>query len=178
MLFIVQALYFFLPAYLSNAAPVLLSKINVLPQPVDLNKTWNGQPFIGPNKTWGGLLYGTITGTLIFILQQKLYTIPFFQSLSIMNYTEQPILLGFLLAFGALFGDLAKSFIKRRLNKQPGSSWFPFDQLDYVIGAFLFSAAVYLPELSIILTIIILAPFLHFIANRFSYVLGLKKVRW
>lgn len=178
MLFIIQALYFFLPAYISNMAPVILQKINVFPQPVDLNRTWNGKPIVGPNKTWGGLLYGTLVGTLIFFLQQQLYTISFFQNLSIINYSQQPLILGFLLAAGAILGDLAKSFIKRRLNKQPGSQWFPFDQLDYVIGALLLSLMVYTPPLRIVLTLLIIAPILHFIANRIGYLLGLKKVKW
>lgn len=178
ILFIAQALYYFLPAYLSNAAPVLLQKINILPQPVDCNKKINNEPLIGLNKTWGGLLYGTIVGTLTFYLQQQWYDIPFFRTLSLIDYPNQPLLLGFLLASGAILGDLIKSFIKRRFHKAPGSHWFPWDELDYVLGAFLFSAAVYLPPIGAMLTIIFLAPAFHFIANRISYVLGLKKVKW
>ena len=38
------------------------------------------------------------------------------------------------MGFGALTGDAIKSFFKRRVNIPPGVSWFPFDQIDYIIG--------------------------------------------
>jgi len=43
------------------------------------------------------------------------------------------------LGFGALFGDTAKSFFKRQKGIQPGRSWFPFDQVDYIVGGVAFS---------------------------------------
>src|SRR3989338_2080437 len=116
-MFIFQALYFFLPAYVSNMTPVILGKYNILPYPIDFNKKVNNRPILGSHKTWGGLLYGTIAGALIFLLQKQLYGIPFFQNVSILNYDQSSILLGILLAFGALAGDAVKSLFKRRLNK-------------------------------------------------------------
>ena len=41
-----------------------------------------------------------------------------------------------LLSFGALLGDMGKSFIKRRLGKNRGDSWPIADQYDLVVGAF------------------------------------------
>ncbi len=175
---ILEALYYFLPAYFSNMAPVILGKINLFPQPVDLNKTWYGKPIFGANKTWGGLLYGTLLGTAIFLIQQKLYSYTLFQNLSIIDYVRQPLLLGLLLASGAILGDLAKSFVKRRLNKEPSAPWFPFDQLDFVIGAFIFSSVVYLPPWKIIVIIAVVSPFLHYATNYLGHRWGLKKVQW
>ncbi len=176
--FILQALYYFLPAYFANMAPVIFSKLNPLKHPVDFNKTLNKKPVFGKNKTWGGLIYAIIIGTLIFYFQIKLYNYEFFRNISLINYSQQPLFLGFLLASGAILGDLAKSFIKRRLNKAPGQQWFPFDQLDYVIGAFFFSFFIHIPDIKIILTIIILAPFLHYLVNYIGYKLKLKSVKW
>lgn len=175
---ILQALYYFLPAYFSNMAPVLFGKFNIFPQPVDLNKTLGGKPLFGKNKTWGGLLYATLTGTLIFYLQQKLYENGIGTTLALINYAQQPLLLGFLLASGAILGDLAKSFVKRRLNKQPSTPWFPWDQLDLVIGAFVFSFFVYVPDWKIVSILIITTPLLHYATNFIGYKLRLKKVMW
>lgn len=178
MLFLIQALYYFLPAYVSNMAPVLFKKINIFPQPVDLNHTWKGKLIFGSHKTWGGLLYATLAGTLVFYLQKLLYAYPFFQELSLFDYTQQSLWLGILLASGAILGDLIKSFVKRRLSKKPGAPWFPFDQLDFVAGAFLFSFFIYVPPARVMGVIIITAPVLHYAANYVSYVLRLKTVRW
>src|SRR5437773_6411567 len=49
-------------------------------------------------------------------------------------YEDWP-LLGVLFGAGAMAGDSAKSFFKRRLGVEPGRPWIPFDQLDFVLGA-------------------------------------------
>jgi CDP-2,3-bis-(O-geranylgeranyl)-sn-glycerol synthase len=164
--FILQALYFFLPAYMSNMAPVILGKINIFPQNVN-------RKLFGKHKSWGGLLYGILLGTLTFYIQRFIPA----GNLTLIDY-DRSLLLGFLLASGAILGDLVKSLFKRRLNKKAGSQWFPFDQLDYVIGALLFTSIIYIPPLRVILTVLILAPGLHYGANYIGYRLGLKKVKW
>ena len=174
-MFILQALYYFLPAYVANMAPVIFK--NPLPQPIDFHRPWHNKRIFGDNKTWGGLIAAIITGSAVFILQQSLNSIQFFQSLAIINY-KQSMLFGILMATGAILGDLAKSFIKRRLNKQPGEEWFPFDQIDYVIGALLFTLPLYAPPLKIIIALFVLAPVLHYTVNYIAFLLGLKKVRW
>lgn len=176
--FILQALYYFLPAYVANMAPVVLSKLNVFPQPVDFGRRWNGKPLFGSHKTWGGLLYATAAGTAVFAVQQRLSAVPFFAQLSLADYAQQPLWLGFLLASGAILGDLGKSFVKRRLDKKPGERWFPWDQLDLVIGAFAFSSFVYVPPASVIAAIVLLTPVLHAATNHLGHWLGLKKVTW
>jgi len=177
-MFIIQALYFFLPAYVSNMTPVIFGRYNILQKPIDFNKKVNNKPMLGAHKTWGGLLYGTIAGTAIFYVQQELYSIPVFQSLSLFNYNQSPIILGILLASGALIGDAVKSFFKRRMNKNDGEAWFPFDQIDYVIGALVCAAPLYVPSLKIIMALLVLAPFLHYAANHIAFFLRLKSVNW
>ena len=175
---IVQALYFFLPAYVSNMAPVALGKLNIFRTPVDFNKTYNDKPIFGKHTTGGGRIYGTVAGTLMFIVQQKLYTNSFFKTISIIEYPQWSIALGILLAAGAILGDLAKSFIKRRLNKESGSPWFPFDQLDFVIGGLLFASPLIIPHGGIIFILIVLTPILHYGANYLGFYLRLKRVKW
>ncbi len=175
---ILASFYYFLPAYFANGAPVLLKKFNPLKLPVDFNKTLKNKPIFGSHKTWGGLILASLVGLLTFYFQKLLYNYPFFQKYSLINYTEYSILLGFLLGFGAIFGDLIKSFFKRRYHIKAGQSWIPFDQLDFVLGAFLFSFFVCIPPTSAILIIIIITPLIHILANHLSFYLKLKKTKW
>jgi CDP-2,3-bis-(O-geranylgeranyl)-sn-glycerol synthase len=174
---IVQSLYFFLPAYVSNMAPVALNKLNPLKRPIDFGMKLHGKPLFGKNKTWGGLVLAIICGTLMFYYQQQT-PILFFKRIAIIPYAQQPLLFGFLLASGAIIGDLFKSFVKRRWGKKSGAHWFPFDQLDYAIGALVFLSPLYIPPIKIIITLLILAPVLHYITNYLGFLLGLKPVKW
>ena len=181
ILFIIQSLYFFLPAYIANMVPVICGKSDVsgmFSQPIDAHHSFRGVRIFGDNKTWGGLVGGILSGTLVFLVQQKLYLFVFFQNLSLLDYSMHPITLGFLMALGALGGDLGKSFVKRRLGKAPGTSWFPFDQIDYVFGAFIFVLPFYVPDASVFIVVLVLAPLFHYAANYLAYVFGLKKVWW
>ena len=158
--------------------PVIISKLGILTKPIDFNKKINNKPIFGTHKTIGGTILGIIFGIILFYIQTLLYDNLFFQNLSIVNYSQQTFLLGFLLSFGAIFGDLVKSFIKRRIEINEGSKWSPFDQLDYVIGGLLLSFLVVIPSIEIILTILILSPFLTYLVNIISYSLKIKSVRW
>jgi hypothetical protein len=62
------------------------------------------------------------------------------QSISWIDYGPGFIwLLGPLLGCGDLLGDAIESFLKRQRGTAPGNPWFPFDQIDYIIGGLLFS---------------------------------------
>ncbi|MBU1202059.1 MAG: CDP-archaeol synthase [Nanoarchaeota archaeon] len=172
---ILEALYYFLPAYFANVVPPLFKWLPILDKPIDFDKKFRGKPLFGPNKTIRGFLISCLFGMVIFHIQKLLYNYSFFQKISIINYQEQTIWLGFLLGFGAIFGDLVKSFFKRRIAIPSGKPWIPFDQLDFVIGAFLFSSIIFLPSIDIILIIIILSPFLQLIFHYLGYVLGINK---
>ena len=65
-LIIWKSLYFFLPAYFANMAPVLFKKLNLLNKPVH-------EKLFGKNKTWRGLVVAVILGGIIFWLQKIAY---------------------------------------------------------------------------------------------------------
>ena len=85
------------------------------------------------------------------------------------------------ICFGALFGDIIESFFKRRIGKNRGENWIPFDQLDFIVGVLIFSfiMAFFLQFFQVtcnnwfianftighILTLLILTPFFHLFAN-------------
>tara|TARA_Y100000310_G_scaffold327507_1_gene393997 strand:+ start:912 stop:1448 length:537 start_codon:yes stop_codon:yes gene_type:complete len=173
---IVKSFYLMLPAYFANMAPVLCKRIKFLNVPVDLNEKLEGRPILGRNKTYRGLLAGVIFAVIIAFIQFLLSRIGFFSSLSILDYSRW-YLIGFLLGLGALMGDMAESFIKRRLNIRPGRSFIPFDQTDYAIGALIFISVLKRLELGFMLITIALSFVLHILVSQIAFYLRLRKER-
>ncbi len=186
--FLFSCLYFFLPALIGNMMASLTRRINFLSFlniPVDFGKTIKGKIIFGQSKTWRGLVFGPLFGLLIIFLQWFLYKYEFFQKISLINYRQINILLfGCLMCFGALIGDLIFSFFKRRQNIAPGKPWIPFDQLDFVIGSFLFLTPYLNFKLHLNITILhwifiaIISFLLHVLTNNIGYYLGIQKNRW
>lgn len=179
---IIGSIYFILPAYIANMFPVIFCKLK-LPEFfhfIPFSKPINKELF-GDHKTWRGFYagyLGALLGLYLQFLAQKngLTTAANFPA-TLLNYENISIFFyAFLFGIGALTGDLIKSFFKRRFNIKPGKPWFPFDQLDFVIGALLFISPFYLPLWQNILTILLITPILHFLANLTGYLLKLKKV--
>lgn len=166
-----------LPAYFANMAPVLFRNINFLNYPVDFNVKFKGKPLLGKNKTYRGLFFGVLFALLIASLQYYLYGFFFFRDISIYSY-DNWLLIGFLLGFGALFGDLVKSFFKRRCSVNPGCRFIPMDQLDYSIGAIVFFSFYSLLSWGKILLIVIMGFFLHIIVNHIAFYLKIRNEKW
>ncbi len=167
-----------LPAYFANMAPVLVKNyFKPLAVSLDFNKKFKGRRILGSHKTLRGLIAGVIIGIIIAFIQYQLLKIPFFASISLIDYNEWASI-GVLMGAGALIGDLVKSFFKRRANIKPGGRWIPFDQLDYVVGALLFISVLDVPSIEVIITALILSFLLHIIVNHIGYYLGIRKVKW
>jgi CDP-2,3-bis-(O-geranylgeranyl)-sn-glycerol synthase len=91
------------------------------------------------------------------------------------------------LAFGALLGDLAGAFLKRRMHKPRGAKAPALDQYDFVVGALLMSLAIAgwsVPRffsgdaLLGLLAIILITPALHRAVNVVGYRIGQKREPW
>ncbi|MAG39116.1 hypothetical protein CMO90_03435 [Candidatus Woesearchaeota archaeon] len=172
---LLEAIYYFLPAYIANMVPPLFQWLPLLDTPLDFNKKFRGRRIFGSHKTIRGILLGSVFGILTIYVQKLLYNNQFFNSISIINYSEQVLWLGFLLGFGALFGDSVESFFKRRVNIAQGKPWFPFDQLDFVFGAFIFSFLIFIPSVKTLLIIIIITPIIHMSFHYAGYLFGINK---
>jgi len=154
---IIEALKFILPAYCANAIPVIIGG----GKPLDLGKNYkDGRRIFGENKTFRGFFSGLIIGSLVGIAENLFF--------------GYPILFGFITSLGALTGDLVKSFFKRRIGLKPGKMLPVADQLDFVLGATLFSFLLMPPTLEVFITIIIITPPVHLITNFLAYLLKLK----
>ncbi|MBU1146150.1 CDP-2,3-bis-(O-geranylgeranyl)-sn-glycerol synthase [Patescibacteria group bacterium] len=171
-----------LPAYIANMAPVFAKRFGLLKflaRPVDGGREFSGRKIFGEHKTWRGFVVGIIAAIAGAWLQYFLYSVSPFREISFFNYFEvSPWFLGFIFGFGALFGDLIKSFFKRRIGIAPGKPWIPFDQLDFVLGALIFVSLIFLPPWRGILVIIIVTPILHLLANQIGFILKIKNTKW
>lgn len=164
------ALLFFLPAGLANAAPPLINKVPLINKwrtPLDFGMIVRGKPLFGKNKTWRGLISGMIlAGIAAWILYPHLGTDT--------GNTLSHFIIGATLGFGALLGDAIESFFKRQVGIPSGSSWIVFDQIDYVVGAILFSLPFVRFNLIDYVFVIIIYFCLHFVVSYIGYLLGFK----
>lgn len=167
---ILNILWYILPAYLANASAVLAKGRTPLDQNI---RFIDGRRLLGKGKTAKGfafaVLVGTFTGAVLGYIGGDIYA---------------RTLLAFVLSFGAMAGDSAGSFIKRRFDVKPGQAAPLLDQWDFVLSALFFHWA-FLPWIAIplpsgtgILAILVLTALLHVGANMAAYKLKLKKVPW
>jgi CDP-2,3-bis-(O-geranylgeranyl)-sn-glycerol synthase len=152
--------------YFANAAPIVLHGTISL----DLGKSIFGQRILGDGKTiigtFAGILVGTAAGALLFFI------IPLASTIT--NYFQLIVLL----SVGAIFGDIVKSFFKRRLKIKSGQQWAIADQLDFVLGGLLLSSLVRIPEIELVVLILVITIFAHSAFNFIAFKLKLKKVPW
>jgi CDP-2,3-bis-(O-geranylgeranyl)-sn-glycerol synthase len=206
---LIFSLLLMVPAYISNASMVITGG----GRPIDGGKLFrDGRRILGDHKTVKGLrgpLYiGIPISFIIFllffilwqpiediILQTKaeglfiLYNYPkIFQYYFIggdvpLNFLV--LLIRIILAsYGAVIGDLAGSFLKRRFDIKSGAPFWIVDQLDFALIAILFvsipgfiSPGLFLlPDINILIFLIILTPAVSIIANILAYLVGLKSV--
>jgi len=158
---IIEALKFIFPAYCANAVPVIAGG----GQPMDFGKNFfDGKPVFGKNKTFRGFFFGLAVGVAAGLAEWVLFGYPF--------------LFGMLSPLGALVGDLAAAFLKRRLGIAPGGLLPVVDQVDFVVGALLFSLPLAMVSWELAVAVIIITPPIHLLTNFLAYKLKLKKNPW
>jgi CDP-2,3-bis-(O-geranylgeranyl)-sn-glycerol synthase len=180
---ILQAFWIVIPIYVANASAVIVGGGT----PIDFGKKWrDGRRILGNGKTWRGLFSGTFLGMtagFCLVIGAKYLNAYGYSYLGLTDFEGFPImiLILFSLCFGALFGDIVESFFKRRIGKDRGQDWIPYDQLDFLVGAlvssFLMSELLYLLHLTCshwffinikiwhILLLLVVTPFIHITAN-------------
>ncbi|MCK4550860.1 MAG: CDP-2,3-bis-(O-geranylgeranyl)-sn-glycerol synthase [Candidatus Aenigmarchaeota archaeon] len=170
--FIVSSLWFILPAYFANAAPVFL-KVLKHTHPIDSGKLFfDKRPILGNGKTWEGFLFAVFLGSVVGAIQTQFNSnIP---NIEILMTLE----LAFLLSLGAMIGDTFASFFKRRIGKKRGESVFLLDQLDFVIAALVFASVIVAVPIYMWVVLFILTPLSNYLSNFIAYKLKLKDVWW
>ncbi|CAN5151559.1 CDP-2,3-bis-(O-geranylgeranyl)-sn-glycerol synthase [soil metagenome] len=172
-------LWFFWPAGVAILIPVLAAHTPGLTKwtaPMDGGRTYKGKRLLGDNKTWRGFVTGTLAGLLWFAVQMWWYDhSSYVQAMSPLDYTTlTALLVGLAVSGGALIGDAVASFFKRQLEVAPGKSWFPWDQIDFIIGGMLLSLPfVQLPLWVYVLTLPVWIG-IHLIFGALGYVFKFK----
>ena len=171
---VLSILYFFVPAYVANMAPVFFRRMKWFSWPLDFGSKFRGKSLFGENKTWRGLILGVFFGMLAFWFQQWGYAAGF-TAWSIIEYTDFHVLLGAAIGFGALIGDALESFVKRQRGIPPGKAFVPWDQLDFMLGAMIVSVPYWLPLRTDMLIALAVIFVLNLLIQKFGYWTGLKK---
>lgn len=177
---IVLAVWFFCPAGVANVMPIFAAHIPGLKKfnaPIDGGLTFRGKPLLGSHKTWRGLVIGVLLAIVTLWLQQLIVAHNGWlaQVTAEVGYASLPtVAVGALFGLGALGGDAIESFFKRQHGVRPGHGWFPFDQIDYIIGGAIATAPfVQLQLLQYVLLIVIWLG-VHVVASYIGYLLKLK----
>ena len=116
--FMLKLCWLYLPVALSNMAPVVCkNQLQFLAVPVDGGRLFRGAEVFGSHKTWRGIIVATLTGGIVFLIQVWLTRqFPLIAQWSFFDILTAPLWFGFVFGFAAIFGDLVKSFAKRRVG--------------------------------------------------------------
>ena len=179
-------LWIMMPAYLANTIAVLTGG----KYPIDQGRIHSdGNRILGDGKTWSGLIGGTLGGVFIGYLQINIgrgLIKALSGSQNVDFWGENPIIVFFILSFGALFGDMTASFIKRRSQLKRGDKSPLLDMFDFIAMALLLSFIFandwlmswilegYVP----LFTLLVATPILHRGVNIIGYKLGVKNEPW
>jgi CDP-2,3-bis-(O-geranylgeranyl)-sn-glycerol synthase len=173
---LVECIWLILPAYAANGLVPLVKGRRRL----DFGRNFtDGRPLLGPGKTIEGLLAGCAIGAIIALIQQLAFPyLPWGISDRPLNIAPMTPLLGFLLGFGAMAGDAAGSFLKRRLGLERGKPAPLLDQDDFIAGALLSASLLVAVRLEWAILLLVLTPVIHFAACIIGYLLKVKKEPW
>lgn len=173
------SIYFYLPGALANVGAVISRFVPFfrdLKQPIDFNRKFRGRRLVGEHKTVGGFLFGILfgmaAGVVKFLVFDQIFPVVLFLEL---NFWTN-LWLSFLLSFGAVSGDLIKSFAKRQLHVDPHKPFIPFDEIDHTTTALLLAKVFFPIPWAVIFVAIFLYFFIHAGSNVVGYWLKIKKV--
>jgi CDP-2,3-bis-(O-geranylgeranyl)-sn-glycerol synthase len=158
----VSALCIIVPMYCTNGAPVIFGG----GRPIDFGRTFtDGERIFGDHKTIRGFASGLVVGFVVGLFESQLLSADLF-----------PVAI--LASLGALLGDLAGAFLKRRFKIKPGAPLLGVDQLDFVVGALLMVSIVFEISIGALAIMLLVTPPIHFLTNLGAYMLRLKSNYW
>lgn len=175
---LVLAIWVMLPAYVPNNAAVVAGG----GRPIDGGRTMGDRRLLGDGKTWRGTIVGTLAGAaLAFLLNLLRPTAVSFLGVGVPTF---PLAAMIALPLGAMLGDIAASFIKRRTGRKRGAAFPGLDQLDFAVMALVLTAVV-VPSwflsvftAGLLLVILVMTPVFHVVTNVLAYLFGFKHEPW
>ena len=135
----------------------------------------DGKRIFGNNKTFRGFFFGWGVGFGVGLVEGLVF-----------GFQSFPVLFALLIPLGALLGDLTGAFIKRRIDIAPGGLLPVVDQVDFVVGAVVFSLPLALTGWQlgvtafwqVALAALLITPPIHLFTNFLAYKMKLKKHPW
>jgi CDP-2,3-bis-(O-geranylgeranyl)-sn-glycerol synthase len=164
ILLIFAALKFIFPAYCANATPVLAGG----GPKMDFGRSfYDGKRIFGNNKTFRGFFFGWAVGIGVGLVEGLVF-----------GFQHYPVLFSVLIPLGALLGDLTGAFLKRRIGIAPGGLLPIVDQVDFVVGAIVFSIPLAIISWELAVTVLLITPPIHLFTNYLAYKMKLKRNPW
>lgn len=171
---VIVGVWAILPAYAPNSIAVVVGG----GVPIDGGRRFRGARLLGDGKTWRGFVGGVLGGFVVASVMAAVRPVltpwlpPF------------PFVVRVALPFGAMFGDLAGSFLKRRTGRERGAAFPGVDQYGFVVGALglsllvapVWTVGTFTPP--VFGVVVVLTPLVHLGTNAGAYVLGLKHEPW
>jgi CDP-2,3-bis-(O-geranylgeranyl)-sn-glycerol synthase len=162
---VIQLLYFMAPAYAANMAPPFVRYWRGWNRPI--SRRW-----LGAHKTVLGFTLGVLAAVTTTFIQSR---IAWEGALVASGHWAA---LGLRFGVGAMTGDIAKSFAKRRAGVAPGDRFVPWDQIDFVLGALALVWGAAALSRADVVTIVLLSVAGHVLVNHLGYWLGIRDVKW
>jgi CDP-diglyceride synthetase len=162
---VARLVYFMAPAYVANMTPPFVRYWRGWNRPISVR-------WLGSHKTVVGFAAGVLAAVVVTLVQSRIAWPG-----GLVAY-DHWVALGLRFGVGAMAGDAAKSFVKRRLAIAPGKPWIPWDQVDFVLGALALvwgQAALSWPDVAIILVLSVTG---HVLVSRVGYWTGIRDVKW
>ncbi len=180
---LLQAFWFFLPAYAANPAAVLFGGGRAIDGGRVLR---DGYRLFGDGKTWRGLGGGILAGVLLGLVQWGVG--PLADPELSWGAFPGALLPIAVLPAGALLGDLLGAYVKRRAGKPRGARTPGLDWYDFYLGAFALLAVLDYPfflahyvageAIYGLAFVTVITPVLHRVVNILGFRLGKKDVPW
>ncbi|MEM3676254.1 MAG: CDP-2,3-bis-(O-geranylgeranyl)-sn-glycerol synthase [Thermoplasmataceae archaeon] len=183
LFYIVMAFVLFIPAFVANPLAVITGGHF----PMDFGKNFvDRRRILGDGKTWtgylGGSLLGMLSGAVLAVIFHFIAVVP---DNGYGNSISQVAITLAAMSFGSLSGDVAGSFIKRRINIPRGGKGSLLDMWPFVLVSFLFlflfSRSFFMEYYGNIIgavTILVVTPPLHRAVNVIGFKMKKKDVPW
>jgi hypothetical protein len=173
-----------LPAAIAHGLCVKYDWLNGLKRPLDFGLKFKGKRIFGEHKTWRAPVVYVVFCTLGTMFQAWLQSkgdLPLW--LCLVDYETYGTLVGILMGLGMAAGELPNSFLKRQLDVAPGKRkkgllgivFFLFDQVDLVIGIWVFLFLLIKPSWLLVVWSFLLTLALHVAVSTVGYLLGMRE---
>ena len=169
ILFVARASLMAIPLYLCNSMALVFGG----GKPIDFGKNFfDGKRLLGDGKTIRGTIAGITIGSAAALALSAIFP----ETAVFLN--ADYAFYGPLLAIGAVAGDFAGSFAKRRMGIERGGSVFLLDQLGFVVAGLAFGCLLAQPTALEFIFLLAFTMLAHIIGNRIAFLAKIKKVPW